>query len=223
MTKEQLIVEKYYRQQEVHRQIVELIVKGLFYTAVGVGLVLIILGTRKAMYYGQELSIPTAGYTAHLTELSLEPVIEPLEVEIVESAEEVEHESEGCFMDETEYILMGSTAYYNINNSKCASGVYPRANHTLAGMVSWLGGEVELYECNKDMSVGKCLGRYKFEDTGYGRSIKRGASKIIKGKPLGDIEAGLTIDVFFDTLAECKQYGRRNIYMKWIEEVQHGE
>ena len=30
-----------------------------------------------------------------------------------------------------------------------------------------------------------------------------------------DIEAGLTIDIFFSTESECNSYGRRDVYMVW--------
>lgn len=116
----------------------------------------------------------------------------------------------GCIEEEKEYIKLNSTAYYNKYNNKCSDGTYPKANHTLAGPISWRGKEVELYDKDKNY-----IGDYTFNDVGYGKSIGYGNSKLLKGKPLGDIEAGKCIDIFFDTKNECFEYGRRDIYIVW--------
>lgn len=108
-----------------------------------------------------------------------------------------------------EYIPVESTAYYNAYNRTCADGTWPYVG-VVAGKIEWLGKSVDLYD--EDYNF---MGSYTFHDTGYGRSTGYGESVILKGKNIGDIEAGLTIDIFMNTYEECVQYGRRNIYMVW--------
>lgn len=97
---------------------------------------------------------------------------------------------------------VSSTAYYNPNGNKTADGSNTIANLTLAGKSEWLGKACYLYACNSDGSIGECLGYYEFHDTGYGRD--------------GDIPRGETIDIYMNTYNECVNYGRRNIYVQFI-------
>ena len=76
----------------------------------------------------------------------------------------------------------------------------------------WLGRSVKLYDKNK-----KYMGTYTFHDVGYGQSTGYGKSRLLKGKMLGTIETGECIDIFFNTYNECINYGRRRVYMVWID------
>lgn len=110
---------------------------------------------------------------------------------------------------EKEYVKIGSTAYYNKYNAHCADGTWPKKG-VLAGKREWIGKSVELYDSEYNY-----MGDYTFHDVGYGKSIGYGRSVLHKGEALGDIEAGVTIDIFMDTLAECQSYGRKEIYLVW--------
>ena len=110
---------------------------------------------------------------------------------------------------EPEYIKINSTGYWNKYNAHCADGTWPTPG-VLAGKREWIGKSVDLYDMNYNH-----MGTYTFHDVGYGRSIGWGNSKLKDGEYLGDIEAGVTIDIFFSTESECNSYGRRDVYMVW--------
>lgn len=110
---------------------------------------------------------------------------------------------------EPEYIKVNSTGYFNKYNAHCADGTWPTPG-VLAGKREWIGKSVDLYDSEYNH-----MGTYTFHDVGYGRSIGYGNSKLRKGACLGDIEAGVTIDIFFSTEVECNSYGRKDIYMVW--------
>lgn len=126
-------------------------------------------------------------------------------IEILEEEKEVIECAE-----EKEYILIDSTAYYNKYNRKCSDGTYPKANHTLAGMIEWRGRKVDLYDLEYNY-----IGEYTFNDVGYGKPTGIGKSRLLKGKSIGDIEAGKCIDIYMNTYNECMNYGRRDLYMVW--------
>lgn len=111
--------------------------------------------------------------------------------------------------EEPEYIKVGSTGYFNKYNAHCADGTWPEPG-VLAGKREWIGKSVDLYDSEYNH-----MGTYTFHDVGYGKSIGYGNSKLRKGACLGDIEVGVTIDIFFNTEAECSKYGRKDIYMVW--------
>lgn len=85
---------------------------------------------------------------------------------------------------------------------------------TIASREEWLGYSIALY----DMDM-RLIGIYEVRDTGYGKSLgwKYGASKIRKGSPVGDIEAGLTLDLYFDSKQDCLNWGRRKCFMQLIK------
>lgn len=85
---------------------------------------------------------------------------------------------------------------------------------TIAGKEEWLGYTIALYDLDF-----KLIGLYEVRDTGYGKSLKYGKSKLHKGQPLGDIEAGLTLDLFFNDKADCIKWGRQKCYMQLIKAV----
>lgn len=113
-------------------------------------------------------------------------------------------------------LKLSSTAYWNKYNRRSASGRRLLRNYSLAGKVSWLGRSCRLYRCNKDGSVGKLLGTYRFDDTGYGKATGVGSSSILKGRTIGNIENGTCIDMYKNTESDCRVYGRRNIYLEWL-------
>lgn len=119
--------------------------------------------------------------------------------------------------DESPMILVSSTAYYDKYNRKPASMRELIEGHSIAGKVSWLNKSVNIYKCNEDGTIGEFIGEYTFDDTGYGAESGVGESKILKGRTIGTIENGTCIDFFFDTEAECLEYGRRNVYIQFID------
>ena len=118
---------------------------------------------------------------------------------------------------EAPMLLVSSTAYYDEYNRHSASMRELIEGHSIAGKVSWLNRSVNIYKCNSDGTVGEFMGTYTFDDTGYGAESGVGESKILEGRTVGTIENGTCIDFFFDTEAECVDYGRRNIYIQFID------
>lgn len=112
---------------------------------------------------------------------------------------------------EAPMLLVSSTAYYDEYNRHSASMRELIEGHSIAGKVSWLNRSVNIYKCNSDGTVGDFIGTYTFDDTGYGAESGIGESKILEGRTVGTIENGTCIDFFFDTEAECVDYGRRNV------------
>lgn len=114
-------------------------------------------------------------------------------------------------------MLVSSTAYYDKYNCKKVHGYTLTPNYTLAGMIEWRHKKVELYECNEDGTVGKLMGTYQFQDVGYGQSSGYGKSQLLKGKTIGTIENGSCIDIFKSSYSDCVAYGRKNVYIKWLD------
>ena len=135
---------------------------------------------------------------------SYEPTVEDNDIPEVSASCENEK-----IEPEPEYIKVNSTGYWNKYNAHCADGTWPTPG-VLAGKREWIGKSVDLYDIDHNY-----IGTYTFHDVGYGRSIGYGNSKLKEGECLGDIEAGLTIDIFFSTESECNSYGRRDVYMVW--------
>lgn len=114
-------------------------------------------------------------------------------------------------------IKVSSTAYYEKSSRHSASGRKLVEGYSIAGMVKWLNKSVNIYKCNKDGSVGDLLGTYRFDDTGYGAESGMGDSKILDGRTVGTIENGTCIDFYYTTESECIEYGRRNVYIQFID------
>ena len=108
---------------------------------------------------------------------------------------------------------VSSTAYWDKYNRTSASGRPLVKGKSVAGKLSWIHKYVDVYACNEDGSVGKYLGEYRFDDTGYGQESGVGESKILKGRTIGTIENGTCIDFYFETEDECWEYGRRDVYI----------
>lgn len=118
---------------------------------------------------------------------------------------------------EAPMLLVSSTAYYDEYNRHSASMRELIEGHSIAGKVSWLNRSVNIYKCSSDGTVGDFIGTYTFDDTGYGAESGIGESKILEDRTVGTIENGTCIDFFFDTEAECVDYGRRNVYIQFID------
>ncbi|MBE6014750.1 MAG: hypothetical protein E7241_05220 [Lachnospiraceae bacterium] len=84
---------------------------------------------------------------------------------------------------------------------------------TIAGPEAWLGYTIALYDLDYTL-----IGLYEVRDIGYGKSLgwKYGASKLRRGSPIGDIEAGKTLDLYFESKQDCLNWGRRKCYMQLI-------
>ena len=113
-------------------------------------------------------------------------------------------------------IKISSTAYTASSKAKTADGTHPYYG-ILAGRPSWLHKKCNLYYCNKDGSVGSLIGTFEFRDTGYGQSTGKGSSKILKGKSVGTIENGTCIDIYMDSKSQCFSWGRRNVFLEFID------
>lgn len=151
-----------------------------------------------------------AGVSCDIYDLPTDVALEPKEVEVVAEPEPEEvEESEPEPVEEPEYIEVESTAYYNRYNNYCADGTWPEPG-VLAGKREWLGKSVELYDSEYNY-----MGTYTFHDVGYGQSTGWGSSSLLEGRSVGTIEAGQCIDIFMNTYDECKEYGRRTVYMVW--------
>lgn len=117
-----------------------------------------------------------------------------------------------------ELKLVDTTGYYDYryhlgigyDGRKLVEGL------TIAGKKEWLGYSVALYDLDY-----KLIGLYEVRDIGYGKPLgwKYGASKMRKGYSIGDIEAGLTLDLYFNKRADALAWGRRKCYMQLIKAV----
>lgn len=87
---------------------------------------------------------------------------------------------------------------------------------TVASKKEWMGYTIALYDLEY-----RLIGLYEVRDTGYGKMLdwRYGASKLKQGMPIGDIEAGFTLDLYFKTYEDCLKWGRRKCYMQLIKAV----
>lgn len=120
-------------------------------------------------------------------------------------------------VSEAPMLLVSSTAYYDEYNRHSASMRELVEGKSIAGKVSWLNRSVNIYSCNSDGTVGDFLGTYTFDDTGYGAESGVGESSILSGRTVGTIENGTCIDFYFDTESDCIQYGRKNVYIQFVD------
>lgn len=79
---------------------------------------------------------------------------------------------------------------------------------------------MEIYEAiptDAGYEVGDFIGLYEVRDCGYGRSLGYGTSEIRKDrKYAGTIEKGLSVDTYFPTLSECKEWMKKTKGMIFI-------
>ena len=135
---------------------------------------------------------------------------------------EIKYDGSTCFIrndllcNDFPATKVSSTAYYDKYNRRSASGRPLVMNHSIAGKIEWLGKKVNIYTCNKDGSIGSCIGTYRFDDTGYGQATGIGSSEILEGVTIGTIENGTCIDIYMDTEEQCYAYGRKNVYIQFV-------
>ena len=117
--------------------------------------------------------------------------------------------------DDNGLILVDSTAYYDSHGYGYGATGQPLVEGlTIAGRKEWIGMSVAIYDLDLNL-----IGIYEVRDTGYGQATGKGSSKILKGRSVGTIENGTCIDVYFDSYAKCRQWGRRKVYIKLIKAV----
>ena len=111
-------------------------------------------------------------------------------------AAEFEEHGQDILSGDTEpepvYHSMIATAY-------CLTGLTATETQTRPGIAAskreWFGKTAKVYK-NQDGNVGELIGEYVIEDTG-GKAIRNGS----------------VIDIWLPTEAECKQFGRKTVYV----------
>lgn len=86
-----------------------------------------------------------------------------------------------------------------------ASGAYTRPM-IMAAQPKYIGYTACVNAINEDGSIGEFIGYYEILDTGYGRETGWGESKIKKGKTVGTIEAGETVDIWMPTMHQAEEW-----------------
>lgn len=119
--------------------------------------------------------------------------------------------------DENPVFKVSSTAYYDKYKRPSASMRELKEGYSVAGKVEWLHKYLLVYACNEDGTMGKLLGEYRFDDTGYGAESGVGESSILKGRSIGTIENGTCVDFYFESEADCINYGRRDVYIMVLD------
>lgn len=107
---------------------------------------------------------------------------------------------------------------YYIDAGTTASGCQTTAG-IIATCLEWMRPEYtfELYAVDEQGNIAEHIGSYKSKDTGYGINTHEGESKILKGKPLGTIERGLSIDVFCETEEDIQFWKKHDyVYMQIV-------
>ena len=94
------------------------------------------------------------------------------------------------------------TAYYSENPTGC------RGDRMREGIAAakqeWYGKAVVIY-LNDNGKPGEVIGVFEILDTGYGKDTGKGESRIKKGRHLGTIETGETIDIYRLNYERCKE------------------
>ena len=115
-----------------------------------------------------------------------------------------------------EPVKVRCTCY--IDSGTTASGCETREG-IMASKKEWIGCVACVNAVNEDGSIGDFLGYYEILDTGYGRATGLGESQVKKGKTLGTIETGDTIDIWMPTLHQAEEWIDTNgdyVYIKII-------
>jgi len=75
-------------------------------------------------------------------------------------------------------------------------------------------------ETENGYELGDYIGMYEIRDTGYGKSTGTGKSAVRSDKKSrGTIEAGLSVDAYHPTLAECREWMKETNGMIFIQLV----
>lgn len=101
---------------------------------------------------------------------------------------------------EPELKSINVTAYYSENPTGCRGDRMREG--IAAGKQEWYGKAIVLYT-DEDGKPGEVIGVYEVLDTGYGRDTGQGESKVKKGRHLGTIETGQTVDIYRDNYERC--------------------
>lgn len=103
-------------------------------------------------------------------------------------------------------FLVQVTAYCE-PGKPTATGSYQQEG-VVAANPEWLGSTAAVYKVEEDGSIGEFIGYYPIADTGYGHSIPASGykSEIIRGKNIGTVETGLTLDFRQKSYSECKRW-----------------
>lgn len=116
-----------------------------------------------------------------------------------------------------EPVKVRATCY--CDGDTTASG-RPVREGIIASKPEYMGYVACINAVNEDGSVGEFIGFYEVLDTGYGRETGNGESKILKGKTLGTIETGETIDIYMPTQHQVEEwidtYGDY-VYVKFVK------
>lgn len=103
---------------------------------------------------------------------------------------------------EPELKQVNITAYYSENPTGCRGDRMREG--IAAGKQEWYGKAVIIY-LNDNGKPGELVGVFEILDTGYGKDTGLGESRIKKGRHLGTIETGQTIDIYRDNYDRCKE------------------
>lgn len=110
---------------------------------------------------------------------------------------------------------------YYFDDGKTASGQEVREG-IMASKPEWIGCVACVNAVNEDGSIGEFIGLYEILDTGYGAETGVGESSILKGKTLGTIETGETVDIWMPTQHQADEwmslYGD-HVYIKLVRGV----
>lgn len=109
----------------------------------------------------------------------------------------------GTLRVDAETLKVRGTCY--IDYGQTASGYYTRPG-VAAAKPEWVGKTLCINKVNEDGSIGEFLGYYEVLDTGYGRETGVGESRIFKGRTLGTIETGETVDIWMPTLHQVEEW-----------------
>lgn len=101
---------------------------------------------------------------------------------------------------EPELKKVNITAYYSENPTGCRGDMMREG--IAAGKQEWYGKAVIIY-MDDNGKPGEVIGVYEVLDTGYGRDTGQGESKVKKGRHLGTIETGQTVDIYRDNYERC--------------------
>lgn len=108
------------------------------------------------------------------------------------------------FEEHRQDVLSGNTepepVYHSmIATAYCLTGLTATETQTRPGIAAskreWFGKTAKVYK-NQDGNIGELIGEYVIEDTG-GKAIRNGS----------------VIDIWLPTKAECKQFGRKTVYV----------
>lgn len=83
------------------------------------------------------------------------------------------------------------------------------------------GYAIEVYQAvptDEGYELGDYIGLYQIKDCGYGKSTGKGSSSVRSDKKhKGTIEAGLSVDNYFPTFSECKEWMQKTKGMIFIQ------